>query len=273
MRQKNPCAKMKIQNNREGESTMKIRRKDEIIKLLAENRMMKAGELAEIFQVSMETIRRDLSELEEMKKIRRVHGGAVLNTQYSVIPDYESRTSENMNEKILIAKKAAELVDDGDSIIITSGTTTLEFCKFLKEKKDIKILTNSIMVAYELMTEKDITVLLIGGKVRNSQGVTSGHWAEQMIDDFFVDKLFMGTDGIVPEYGIMDYHMEETNLRRHCIARAKQIVVMADYSKFGVKALNHVCKSEQIDYVVTDEKADKKMLKELRDLGVKVVIA
>lgn len=252
---------------------MKDRRKEEIIKMLERNRMMKPGELAEKIQVSRETIRRDLIELEETKRIRRVYGGVVLNTQCSAIPTYEYRTTENIDEKNLIAKKAAELVDDGDSIIITSGTTTLEFCKFIKGKKDLKVFTNSVMVVCELLSEQDITVMMIGGKVRNGEGVTSGHWAEEMMDNFYVDKMFMGTDGIVPEYGVMDYHMEETNLRRHCIARAKQTIVMVDYSKFGVKALNHVCKSEQIDYVVTDEKADKKMLKALRELGVKVVIA
>lgn len=96
---------------------MKDKRKDEIVKLLAENRTMKIGKLAEKFQVSMETIRRDLNELEEMKMIRRVRGGAMLNTQYGVIPDYTQRIVENSNEKFLIGKKAAEFVKDGDCII------------------------------------------------------------------------------------------------------------------------------------------------------------
>lgn len=100
---------------------MKDKRKDEIVKLLAENRTMKIGKLAEKFQVSMETIRRDLNELEEMKMIRRVRGGAMLNTQYGVIPDYTHRIVENSNEKFLIGKKAAEFVKDGDCIIIDTG--------------------------------------------------------------------------------------------------------------------------------------------------------
>ena len=103
---------------------MKIQRKDKILKLLAENGMMKAGDFAEKFQVSMETIRRDLNELEESKMIRRVHGGAVLYTEYGVEPDYTYRTIANYNDKLRIAHKAAEMVKDGDSIIIDNGTTT-----------------------------------------------------------------------------------------------------------------------------------------------------
>lgn len=252
---------------------MKLKRKDEILRLLAENRMMKAGELVEQFDVSMETIRRDLSELEAVKLIRRVHGGAVLYTEYGIEPDYSFRTVENYDQKFLIAKKAAELVKDGDSIIIDIGTTTLEFAKFLKEKKDLTVFTNSIKIAYELMTEKDITVILLGGKVRSGEGTTSGYWSEEMIDNFFADKLFLGVGAIMTEHGVMDYHIEETNLRRHFMKHVKQVIALADYSKFGIKALNHVCKSEELDYLVTDEKANKKILKELRDLGVKVIIS
>ena len=252
---------------------MKLTRKEEIIQMLSEQRIVTTIGLAEKFDVSMETIRRDFNELEEAKMIRRVHGGAVLYTEYGIEPDYTYRTAENYNEKYRIGKRAAEMVKDGDSIIIDIGTTTLEFTRFLKEKKNLTVLTNSLKIAYELMTEKNISVILLGGKVRLGEGTTSGYWAEDMIDGFFADKLFLGTGAISPESGIMDYHIEETNLRRHFIKRSKQVIALADYSKFGVKAMNQVCKSEDLDYIVTDEKTDKKMLKAMKDLGVKIVIA
>lgn len=252
---------------------MKLTRKEEIINLLSEQRIVTTTGLSERFQVSMETIRRDFNELEEMKMVRRVHGGAVLYTEYGIEPDYTYRTAENYNEKYQIGKKAAEMVKDGDSIILDIGTTTLEFARFLKGKKDLTVLTNSLKIAYELMTEKDITVLLLGGKVRFGEGTTSGCWAEEMIDRFFADKLFLGAGAIIPQYGIMDYHMEETNLRRHFLKRAKQVIALADYSKFGIKAMNQVCKSEDLDCLITDEKTDKKMLKELKGIGVQIIIA
>lgn len=252
---------------------MKIKRKDEILRLLAQNHMMKAGELAEQFHVSMETIRRDLSELEEVKLIRRVHGGAVLYTEYGIEPDYAFRTTENYSEKFRIGQKAAEMVKDGDSVIIDIGTTTLEFAKALKGKKNLTVFTNSIKIAYELMSEREISVILLGGKVRFGEGTTSGYWSEEMIDSFFADKMFLGVGAIMPEHGVMDYHVEETNLRRHCLKQVKQVIALADYSKLGIKALNHVCGSKDLDYLITDEKADKKILKELRDMGIKVIIS
>ncbi len=252
---------------------MKDERKDEILKLLAENRTMKIGKLAEKFQVSMETIRRDLNELEEMKMIRRVRGGAMLNTQYGILSDYTDRIVENSNEKILIGKKAAEFVKDGDCIIIDTGTTNLEFSRFLKEKKDLTVFTNSIKIACELVGASGIKVVVIGGQLQPEEGRTSGCWAERMVDEIYVDKLFLGVDGILPEYGVVHYHMEEGNLRRHCVKHAKQVFALTDHSKFGQKALYRVCELGELDYIITDEKADKEMLKKFRNTGVKVVIA
>lgn len=252
---------------------MKLQRKELILNMLTEHGMMKAGDLAEQFQVSMETIRRDLNELEESKLIRRVHGGAVLYTEYGIEPEYSYRSNANYEEKLQVAKKAAELIKDGDSLIIDLGTTTLEFSKILKGKKNLTVFTNSLKIAYELMSEKDISVILLGGKVRYGEGTTSGYWSEQMIDDFQVDKLILGVGAITPECGVMDYHIEESNLRRHFVKRAKQIIALADYSKFGIKALNQVCKSEDLDYLITDEKTDKKSIRQLREQGVQVIIA
>jgi len=250
-----------------------LERKEEILKLLQEKRTVKANELAEKFSVSMETIRRDLSELESMKLIRRIHGGAVLYTEYAIVPDYTFRTAENNEQKLLIAQKAVEMIKDGDSIIIDSGTTMWEVSKLLKGKKDLTVFTSSIKIAYELMNDTNITVMLLGGKVRSGEGITSGYLAEEMIDKFYVDKLLLGVDAITAEYGVMDYHIEETNLRRHYINHAKQVIALTDYSKFGIKALNQVCKIEELDFVVTDGKTNKKMIKDIRSAGVKVIIA
>lgn len=252
---------------------MKDPRKDEIMKMLEEHKVLKAGALAEHFQVSMETIRRDLSELEKKKLIRRVHGGAVLYTEYSAEPEYSYRTIANYEEKLLIGKRAAQMVNDGDTIIIDLGTTALEFAKCLKGKKGITVFTNSLKIANELMPQEEITVYLLGGKIRHGEGTISGCWAEEMIQGFFADKLFLGVGAFSVEHGVMDYHVEETNLRRYYLKQAKTVIALADYSKFGIKALNLVCRTEQLDYIVTDEKTDKKTLKEVRDLGVQVITA
>lgn len=251
---------------------MKIERKDKILKMLADDTVVKAGILAKKFNVSMETIRRDLNELEEEKLIRRVHGGAVLYTEYGVEPNYSYRIAANYEDKINIALKASEMVKDGDSIIVDIGTTTLEMVKFLKNRKNLTVITNSMKIAMELMDEKEITVIFIGGKVRFGDGSTSGFWAEEMVANFHADKLFLGVGAIMAEYGVMDYHIEETNLRRCYIKSAEQVIALADYSKFGLKALNQVCKIEDLDYIITDEKTDKKILREIKEKGVQIKI-
>lgn len=252
---------------------MKTQRRDAIIKALSESRAVKATELAASFRVSMETVRRDLAELEQEGIVRRIHGGAILNTGYSIEPDYAEREIKNFEEKRLIGKKAVSMVDDGDTIIIDIGTSTLEFAKMLKGKKKVTVLTNSLMIAFILTEDPDIKVIVFGGDVRHGEGTTSGFWAEEMVDGFYVDKLFLGVGAITVADGVMDYDIPETNLRRHFIRHSKLIVALADYSKFGIKALNVVCGTDKLDYLITDEKTDQRMLKDLKDLGVEVVIA
>lgn len=252
---------------------MKIQRKDEIIRLLTEHRMVKANELAEQFQVSMETIRRDLADLEKEGIARRIHGGATLNTTYSMEPEYSDREMKNFEEKLRIGKKAVELVEDGDTIILDIGTTVLEFARILKGKRKVTVLTNSLMIAMTLMDDPDITVIMLGGMVRCGEGTTSGFWSEEMVDGFFVDKLFLGVGAMESRTGIMDYDILETNLRRHFLNHTKQVVALADYSKFGIKALNIVCPIKSIDYLITDERTDKKVVKELREQGIQVIRA
>lgn len=251
---------------------MKNERKDEIIRMISENRMVKAQDIAKTFQVSMETVRRDLAELEQSNVIRRVHGGAVLNLTYSMEPDFSYREINNFEEKILIGKQAVSFVENGETIIIDIGTTALEFARFLKGKKKVTVLTGSIKIAAELMDDPDIRVIVLGGFVRAGEGTISGYWAEDMIDKFQVDKVFMGVGALNARHGIMDYNIEESNLRRHYVEHAKEVIALADYSKFGISALNEACPVERITHLITDEKADKRIIKELKDLGVNVTI-
>lgn len=251
---------------------MKNERKDEIIRMISENRMVKAQDLAKTFQVSMETVRRDLAELEQSNVIRRVHGGAVLNLAYSMEPDFSYREINNFEEKLLIGKQAVSFVENGETIIIDIGTTALEFARFLKGKKKVTVLTGSIKIAAELMDDPDIRVIVLGGFVRAGEGTISGYWAEDMIDKFQVDKVFMGVGALNARHGIMDYNIEESNLRRHYVEHAKEVIALADYSKFGISALNEACPAERITHLITDEKADKRIIKELKELGVNVTI-
>ncbi len=251
---------------------MKLERKDEIVRIITENRVVKANELAEYFDVSTETIRRDLADLEKEKYVKRVHGGAILNVAGGEEPEFSSREISNYEQKMLIGRKAASYVEDGDTIIIDIGTTTLEFARFLKGKK-ITVLTNSVNIAIALMNERKMQVILLGGNIREGEGTTSGYWAERMIDEYYVDKLFLGVGAIDSRLGVTDYHIEETNVRRHYIEHSRKVYALADYSKFGRSTLNKVCNNDQIDVLITDDRADKREIKRIRNQGVEIVFA
>ena len=252
---------------------MRIDRREEILRLLETERAVHAGTLAARFGVSGETVRRDLEGLEREGLLRRVHGGAVPNTGFSVEPDFDRRESKNDAEKRAIGRRAAELVEDGDTVFIDVGTTTLELARALRGGPAVTVITGSLLIALTLKDEERARVILLGGQVRGGEGTTSGHWAEEMADGFQADKLFLGVGALTAGEGVMDYHIAETNLRRHCIRHARQVIALADYSKLGIKALNVICPAGRLDVLVTDPKADPRQLRALREQGVEILTA
>ena len=252
---------------------MKNERLDLIIEMLQRDRMVKSLELSERFHVSMETIRRDLEILEKKGIVTRVYGGASLKSMYGVEPEYAGRGVKNYEQKQRIAHRAAELVAPGDTILIDVGTTTLEFARCLAGIPELQVFTNSIPVAMELMQNGNARVCMIGGELRSGELSSSGPAAEQMIRNYYVDKLFIGIGGISPEHGVCDYHIGEASLRRLYLRQATKVIGLADSSKFGVTAMNRICGAEDLDVLVTDPGADPQMVAELEKMGVQVIIA
>lgn len=248
-------------------------RRATIVQMITSERMVKVSDLIKTFNVSIETIRRDLKYLEDAGYIKRVYGGAVVKSMYGLEPDYSSREIKNYSEKVAIGRKTVELVDDGDTIVIDIGTTTLEFARALKGKKKVTVITNAIQIAAALVVDDNIRVIMLGGNVRKGDLSTSGFLSENNISLFNVDKIFLGIGGLTIEEGITDYHIEESNLRRHILKKTHMVIGLADFSKFGVIAMNKVCDIEKINFLVTDDKTDKLMISKIRTLGIKVLIA
>lgn len=248
-------------------------RRATIVQMITSERMVKVSDLIKTFNVSIETIRRDLKYLEDAGYIKRVYGGAVVKSMYGLEPDYSSREIKNYSEKVAIGRKTVELVDDGDTIVIDIGTTTLEFARALKGKKKVTVITNAIQIAATLVVDDNIRVIMLGGNVRKGDLSTSGFLSENDISLFNVDKIFLGIGGITIEEGITDYHIEESNLRRHILKKTHMVIGLADFSKFGVIAMNKVCDIEKINFLITDDKTDKLMISKIRTLGIKVLIA
>ncbi len=243
-----------------------------ILDLLSKNRVVKVQELMATFNVSIETVRRDLDYLESQGFLRKVYGGAVISKKLAEEPSYSVREVVHLEEKRQIGIKCAELVENGETLIIDLGTTTLEVAKNLKQKKNLTIITNSINIALELINVKDFRVFVAGGRLRYGDLSCSGFLTSDFLKQFNVDKAIIGVGGITLKDGISDYHVEEAGTRRLMIERSNKVIAVADYSKFGVKAFTKVCDLSNVDILITDWNVDKHLLKKYRKF-IKTILA
>lgn len=246
-------------------------RREEIIKLVEEKRTVKVQDLIERFGVSNETIRRDLEALESEGRLHRIYGGAAAKAMYGLEPDYASREINKFAEKIRIGEKAVEYIEDGDTLVIDLGTTTLQFAKALKGKRKVTVLTNSLAAGMELSADPDIRVILLGGNLRAGDLATSGFLAEDALARFNADKLILGIGGLTVEGGVTDYNVDESNLRRHMVETCREVIGLTDSSKIGTTAMNQICSAERLSVLITDEGIDDKTRAKLAGKGVEIV--
>ena len=252
------------------------RRKD-IVEKIKKNQTLKVQNLVSEYQVSIETIRRDLEFLEKQGYLQRVYGGAVLHGYYSITePEHVQREQSNSNKKQAIGKQAAALVNDGDSLFIDYGTTTIEMVRRLGGKKNLIILTNAMLIAQELTRlakGAGWKIILLGGEVRENEFTVSGAMTDSNLKNFFLHKVILGVGGINVQSGVTDYHIAESSTRRLAMEQAGTIIGLADCSKFGVTALNQICPADKLDILVTDWTVPETVLDEYRALGITVYTA
>ncbi len=235
------------------------------------------GDICARFGVSEMTARRDLIKLTQAGLTRRIHGGAINAFGRSFEPPYQSRSISNIETKRAIGLKAAGLVTDGDSIALDIGTTTLEIARALKDRHNLTIVTASLPIAYEFVSDisfgTDIRLILTGGIIRPGELSMIGHIAEQTYGEIHVDKAFIGIGGISLEDGLTEYNLEDSLVKRSLIKTARQIIVVADSSKFGCTTFASICPISAVDTIVTDGGISKTNAQALRQAGVKVLIA
>lgn len=245
-------------------------RQSEIMKQLHEFKTVKISELSKELNVTRETIRKDLYEMEEKGLVRKVHGGAILN-KANLETSYINRKNTNENEKRSIAKRASEFVENGDTLYIDYGTTALLFTREILSKKDLTIITNSLPIANEIIDYSDFEVIIIGGNVRKNEKSLFGPIAYRGIEKLYVDKGFFGIGGVDSKAGFTNVHMGESEVSRLMLEHSQKNIVMADYSKFNTVSMNQVAPIEKVDVLITDEKADSKLLEQLAEKNVKVI--
>jgi len=230
-------------------------------------------ELAELYQVSEMTIRRDLEALEAEGLLRRVRGGAISAISRSYEPPVSRRLEENFDAKSLIAKRAIELLTNGETAIIDVGTTTLEFAKALNASRGNTIVTPSLVVASELAKNPNMKVIVTGGIVRHGEMSLIGPIAEDLFKEINADVMFLGIGGLDITRGLTEYSLEDTRVKQLAIQASRRVVVLADASKLGNVALSRVASLDIIDTLVTDAKPDNPEVLALIDLGATVLFA
>lgn len=250
-----------------------IERRKQILDLIEKQSSISVFELCRLLGVSEMTIRRDLRSLSNAGLLERVYGGALLRRGRSYEPPFLTRMAENIKKKQTIARRAAALVVDGDSIALDIGTTTLELAKRLRSASNLTVITASIHVANVLNETTGLRLILTGGIVRNQEQSLIGHIAERTFADFHVDKAFVGVGGINLKNGLTEYNIEDTLVKRAMIDNADQVIVVADSSKLGKSCFATIAPLSVVDILVTDPDIPAEIHEQLTEEGVQVLIA
>jgi DeoR/GlpR family transcriptional regulator of sugar metabolism len=244
-----------------------------IINLLEDLGAVTVSDLVKEFKVSEMTIRRDLDILENQGLLRRVHGGAVSRRGRSYEPPFMLRTSENLENKIRISQAAANLIQNGDSITLDVGTTTLEIARHLQNKQDLTVITPSLQIANELINPPGIRLILTGGILRIGELSMVGHLAERIFEDFFVDKLFLGAGAVDLKAGVSEFNIEDALVKRAMIKSAKSVVLVADSSKFHQVAFTSIVPLSDIHTIITDKDLDPHLGAQIQAKGIELILA
>ncbi|GGH16145.1 DeoR/GlpR family DNA-binding transcription regulator [Paenibacillus segetis] len=228
--------------------------------------------LAELFNVSTETIRRDLDRLEKEEKLRKVYGGAVRVRSEMIEPVFLKRSQMQRNEKQAIGRLAASLIEDGETVMLDNGTTTLEIMRQLKDRADVTVITNSVVILNCALEEFQGKVIFAGGEVNLSYQAATGIIAHSMLDQFKVNKAFISAGGVSLSDGITEYNLEEALLSRKMMQRAEESILVVDHSKFGVTTFAQIAPIEQISMIVTDPGCSQEWIDALRRLDIEIIV-
>jgi DeoR family transcriptional regulator, aga operon transcriptional repressor len=251
-----------------------VDRRGKILTLISEKGKVYVHELSALYKVSEVTIRNDLDQLEKKNHLIRARGGALkMEGQVSLDINLSEKDKLNFKQKAAIGKKAASIINDSETIILDSGTTTAEIAKNLKNLKNVSVVTNAINVVNILAQIPSISVIIPGGYLRTNSHSLVGPLAERNFRNLYVDKAFIGVDGFDTNIGAFTPNIEEASLNEIMINISKEVILVADSSKFNRKSLAFICPTNSIHTVITDDGISETDRKKLMDSGVKVIIA
>lgn len=246
------------------------RRREILARLGAEGKVI-VSELARDFEVTEETIRRDLEKLDHEGLASKTYGGAVAKQSMAIDLPYNVRESANVREKERIAEQVAELVRDGERIMLDPSSTALYIVKKLKSKKNLTIITNSVKILLELADKSDWTVLSTGGMLKKGALSLNGSSAEKMIASYHVDTAICSCKGIDTELGITDSNEQDCLIKQAMIASAERRILAVDNGKFDKKSFVRVEDLRTVDILVTDIAPNDKWQRYCMEQGIHLI--
>lgn len=249
-----------------------IERKNEILAILQKEQRVLVAELSQKYNVTEETIRRDLEKLEKEGFVKKTYGGAVLNNNTNVELPLRIREKTNKKEKQIIARMVTELVEEGESIMLDSSSTSLMVAKNLSQFKKLTVITNSVEVLIELAGNKGINVISTGGMLRDSSLSLVGKTAERTLMNFNVDKAVISCKGIELERGITESNESEAEIKNVMRSCAKTTILAIDHSKFDNISFVKANDLNKNDIIVTDKLELDKWNQYFEDRGIKVIV-
>lgn len=247
-------------------------RKEKIIQILEKDGNIKVSHLTKLFNVSLQTIRRDLETLEADDLIKKVYGGAILNKEKIQDITHSTREKQSLMEKEEIAEIAVKLIEEGDSIALNDSTTNLAIAKKLKEKfKKLTIISNSLLIITELSNVEGFNVILAGGILNIKEQAFFGEITKRILDAFIIDKAFISVSGFSLRTGITDYPLEEVQIQKKLLDISQKSIILADSSKLESTSLIKVRDVSDVDILVTDSNVSSEIKNIYEKAGIGII--
>jgi len=249
-----------------------IGRRQNIVRKVVDLGSVQVADLVEIYNVSAVTIRYDLNYLHKKGLLVRTRGGAIAKNDITQELSIKDKYTENLNLKKKLGLAVAQLISDGESIILDSGTTTAEVANCLHDFEHLVVMTNGLNVAQNIMNMEGVEVLMTGGTLRKKSLSFYGSQAEASLAQYSFNKVVLGADGFDIEAGLTTFFEPECILNRAMCMVAKEVIVVTDSSKFNRSSVYKIRKLNEIDVLVTDSGISDAMVKSLKEQGVKLII-
>lgn len=245
-----------------------------ILEILEKSKKVEVAELSNLLGVSEMTIRRDLDKLEQAGYLTRIFGGATLtNHPIALQLSFAEKVTVNEKEKIAIAKVAASMIQDGDTIGLSAGTTCFQIARYFPSRQNVTVVTNAINIAMELVNKGGVKLIVTSGYILERSFALVGPFAECVLDQIHINKLFLGATGVSVERGITTQDLLEASMYKAMIRSSERVIVVADHSKIGVVSLAPILPIDKVSRLITDSGIAEDDLIRLENSGLEICLA